>query len=224
MTAVFGLRSFLTEVEKGLAAATGQIPRVQVTGASDSLIQLALLGLIARRPGHRRLVVVLPESKDVSQWSQFVDQAVSALNHEVVSTATPAGPAILRAAILPYFAGWGSDRYINPSLSRRQRVYALDLLARPGIPSIIVTTAQALGQSTLSPAEFAEATITLKVNEEIDQDELFARLEDLGYRKANSVEEEGTYASRGAIVDMYPPNEDHPVRIEFLGDTMVSMR
>ena len=224
MTAVFGLRSFLTEVEKGLAAATGQIPRIQVTGASDSLIQLALLGLLARRPGHRRLIVVLPESKDVSQWSQFVDQAVTALNHEVISPTTPAGPAILRAAILPYFAGWGSDRYINPSLSRRQRVYALDLLARPEIPSIIVTTEQALGQSTLSPAEFAEATITLKVNEEIDQDELFARLEDLGYRKANSVEEEGTYASRGAIVDMYPPNEDHPVRIEFLGDTMVSMR
>jgi transcription-repair coupling factor (superfamily II helicase) len=214
LTAVFGLRSFLTEAQKGLDPASGKNPRIQVTGASDSLVQLALLGLVSRRPDQRRLVVVLPESKDVSQWSQFVDQAINALQH---------GEKI-RAAILPYFSGWGSDRYINPSLSRRQRVYALDLMARADIPSIILTTMQALGQATISPGEFAEATLTLKVNEEIDQDDLFAKLEDIGYRKANSVEEEGTYASRGAIVDLFPPNADHPVRIEFLGDTMVSMR
>ncbi len=224
MTAVFGLRSFLTEVQKGFAPSTGKAPLIQVTGASDSLIQLALLGLISRRPDQRRIIVVLPESKDVSHWSQFVDQAVSVLNHDAKSPAMTPDPGMLRAAILPYFSGWGSDRYINPSFSRRQRVYALDLLARTEVPSIIVTTLQALGQATMSPGEFAEGTVSLKVNDDVDQDELFAKLEDLGYRKANSVEEEGTYASRGAIVDIYPPNEDHPVRIEFLGDTMVSMR
>lgn len=227
MTAVYGLRSFLTEAEKGLLApaseeraVAGHAPIIQVTGASDSLIQLAVLGLICDRPKNRRLIVVLPESKDVSQWSQFLDQAVTALNAKAAGDQ----PARLRAAILPFFSGWGADRYINPDLSRRQRVYAMDLLARPEAPSILVTTLQALAQATISPGEFREATVELKLNEEVDQDELFVKLEDLGYRKVHTVEEEGTYAPRGAIVDIYPPNEDHPARLEFLGDTIVSMR
>ncbi|MEY4631693.1 MAG: transcription-repair coupling factor [Pseudomonadota bacterium] len=210
MTAIYGLRSFLDAITEAQGRA-----RVQVTGASDSFIQLAVLGLLnqnsnaAGKP--RRLVVVLPEAKDVGNWSQFLDLAIPA--------ATDA-----RAAILPFFSGWGADRYINPDLSRRQRVYALNLLAQTETSAVIVTTLQALGQATISPGEFKEASLTVRVNEEIDQDELLARLEDLGYRKAQSVEDEGTFAPRGAIVDLYPPNEDHPVRFEFLGDMIVSIR
>ena len=221
MTAVYGLRSFLTEAEKGLRpdTAANSIPVIQALGASDSLIQLAVLGLMEMRPDNRRLIVVLPESKDVGQWSQFLGQAVAALN----SAPGDSRPK-LHAAILPFFSGWGADRFINPDQSRRQRIYALDLLASPEVPSIIVTTLQALGQATISPGEFREGALDLKLNEEIDQDDLFSRLEDLGYRKANTVEEEGTYAARGAIVDIYPPNQDHPARLEFLGDTVVSIR
>jgi transcription-repair coupling factor (superfamily II helicase) len=227
LTAIYGLRSFLTHAEMGLAPASesrgvvsSRAPIVQVTGASDSLIQLAVLGLVCQHPKNRRLIVVLPESKDVSQWSQFLDQAVAALNTKRETSSS----ARLRAAVLPYFSGWGADRYINPDLSRRQRVYAMDLLARTEVPSILITTLQALAQATISPGEFREATVELKLNQEVDQDELFSKLDDLGYRKVHSVEEEGTYAPRGAIIDIYPPNEDSPARLEFLGDTIVSMR
>ncbi len=213
MTAVYGLRSFLGAIRASHGSA-----RVQVTGASDSFIQLGVLGLLNQKaPSEslqsdaQRLVIVLPEAKDVGQWSQFLDLAVPA--------ATDA-----RAAILPFFSGWGADRYINPDLSRRQRIYALDLLSRKEQPSIVVTTLQALGQATISPGEFAEASINITVNDEIDQDEFFSRLEDLGYRKAQTVEEEGHFAPRGAIVDVYPPNSDHPCRLEFLGDAIVSLR
>ncbi len=56
------------------------------------------------------------------------------------------------------------------------------------------------------------------------QEELVAYLADAGYEPTPLVREQGEFAKRGAIIDLFPPSSAKPVRIEFLGDQVYSLR
>jgi transcription-repair coupling factor (superfamily II helicase) len=98
--------------------------------------------------------------------------------------------------------------------------------AQPGAPSslVIVAPLKALLQPTLTPEELAQVSLTLRLGDEIRPDDLIARLIDLGYRSAPTVEEPGELARRGEIVDLWPPAEALPLRVEFFGDEVDSLR
>ena len=66
--------------------------------------------------------------------------------------------------------------------------------------------------------------LILKPGDSINPDELFQTLETQGYTLDVEVYEKGTAARRGGIVDLWPPTEEHPVRIEFFGDEIDSLR
>lgn len=66
--------------------------------------------------------------------------------------------------------------------------------------------------------------LTLKVNEEINREEIIDRLEDYGYNKDSLVTATGTYAVRGFIIDIFSTFLEHPVRLEFFGDLLESIR
>jgi len=87
-----------------------------------------------------------------------------------------------------------------------------------------VAPIKALLQPTLSPAERDEASIRLKRGDEHPLDELVARWVAMGYRVAPTVEEPGELNRRGGIVDIFPPGDDLPLRIEFFGDEVDSLR
>ena len=95
-----------------------------------------------------------------------------------------------------------------------------------GRPSSVVVVApiKALLQPTLSPAERDEASIQLKRGDEQNLDELVARWVAIGYRIAPTVEEPGELNRRGGIVDIFPPGDELPLRIEFFGDEIDSLR
>lgn len=56
------------------------------------------------------------------------------------------------------------------------------------------------------------------------QEDLLGYLEQTGYERASLVREEGYYAKRGSIIDLFPPTYERPLRIEFLGDQVLSLR
>lgn len=203
---IHGLQSLLTAARADLA----QGLKVQVAGVSETLAQLTVLGLAADA-NIRRIVVVLPTPKALPAWTQFVDYALAR------------SPIGRQGAVLPYYSSYGNDRFINPNLARRQRLFALSILGST-TPSLVVTTAPALGQRTLTPSALEAANLRLKPGDEHDQDVLIAKLEDMGYLPAQTIEEEGTYAVRGGILDVFPVNRDDPVRIELIGDSVVSIR
>ncbi|QHI69730.1 transcription-repair coupling factor [Tichowtungia aerotolerans] len=66
--------------------------------------------------------------------------------------------------------------------------------------------------------------LALKPGDSINPDELFQTLETQGYALDVEVYEKGTAARRGGIVDLWPPTAEHPVRIEFFGDEIDSLR
>ena len=66
--------------------------------------------------------------------------------------------------------------------------------------------------------------IRLAVGDEIDLTELATALVDAAYTRVDLVERRGEFAVRGGIVDVFPPTEEHPVRIDFFGDTIEEIR
>jgi transcription-repair coupling factor (superfamily II helicase) len=89
---------------------------------------------------------------------------------------------------------------------------------------LIVTSVSALLQKTLPPAEVASRTRTLKRGERIDPLDLIEWLEDQGYEPEAQVTMKGHIALRGGIVDVWPLPAHWPVRLEFFGDELESLR
>ena len=89
---------------------------------------------------------------------------------------------------------------------------------------LIVASAQALMQRTFSPAAFRSLLLELRVGQEMEMDSLAGKLVRLGYAREAQVQERGHFAVRGGIVDLFPLDEPTPLRLEFFGDSIDSMR
>jgi len=102
----------------------------------------------------------------------------------------------------------------------------LDTLFRlqNGLARIVVLPVAAALQRVLPRRTFGEASCYLVTGEDFERDDLLARLVKMGYANVPLVEDRGTFAVRGGILDIFPPNLAAPVRIEFLGDTVETIR
>jgi transcription-repair coupling factor (superfamily II helicase) len=89
---------------------------------------------------------------------------------------------------------------------------------------IIVTTIRACLEKTIPPEELKQKSATLKVGENEDIDRLSRQLLELGYKRFPQVEEIGTFSIRGGILDVFPYSSSDPIRIEFFGDQIESIR
>lgn len=91
-------------------------------------------------------------------------------------------------------------------------------------PPVVVTHLRAALEPTICPDDLLVSALSLSVGQDILIDELLARLIELGYRRQPLVEEVGTYSRRGGIVDVFTYTQSEPLRIEFFGDTIESIR
>ena len=96
-------------------------------------------------------------------------------------------------------------------------------LQKPG-PLLVATCAQALLQATLPPDEIQAAHRSLHPGDALDPALLMADLEKLGYRFEVEVQEKGHAARRGGLLDLWPPTEQWPLRLEFSGAQLESIR
>ncbi len=91
-------------------------------------------------------------------------------------------------------------------------------------PAIYITHATALGHSVPEQKFFLKSIIELSTNTEQNFEQLLVRLSENGFERKQFVESYGDIAVRGGILDIFPFIGDHPVRIEFWGDTIESIR
>lgn len=104
-----------------------------------------------------------------------------------------------------------------------QRLYALGQLQQ-GKKKILVTHPSALLRDLPNPSRFEEETIHFKVGDSFDLPSLKERLLNMGYQAASHVDKSLQFASRGDILDVYSVSYLDPVRIEFFGDEIESIR
>jgi transcription-repair coupling factor (superfamily II helicase) len=95
---------------------------------------------------------------------------------------------------------------------------------RAGQARVLVASVQALLQHTIDPDDLPATPRELQGGVRIHQDTLLRDLFDLGYSPVTEVAGRGEFARRGGIVDVFPPSMELPIRIEFFGDEIDSLR
>jgi transcription-repair coupling factor (superfamily II helicase) len=95
---------------------------------------------------------------------------------------------------------------------------------RSGKPVVLVASVQALFQHTLAPEDLPSDPLTLRVGQRMSQERVLRELIDLGYEALPEVAGRGEFARRGGIVDVFPAGQPLPVRIEWFGDDIESLR
>jgi len=95
---------------------------------------------------------------------------------------------------------------------------------RSARPQVLVASVQALFQRTLNADDIPEQPLLLRTGQRMSQERVLRELIDLGYEALPEVAGRGEFARRGGIVDVFPAGQPLPVRIEWFGDQVESLR
>jgi len=106
---------------------------------------------------------------------------------------------------------------------QEQRASALWKLAT-GAVSILIAPVEAAALRLFDRDYYAGLAVSLKRGEEVDVEVLTGHLASVGYTQMDLVEMPGQFTRRGGILDVYSPEADRPVRIEFFGDEIETIR
>ncbi len=175
-----------------------------------------------------------PEGHDARLLAEIVCQTVG---KPVIHVALDDARAALLADALSFFApqvevvpfpAWDCLPYdrVSPHADVVSlRIAALERMRKDfRRPCVILTTVNALTQKTLPPDILGQASLSAVVGDTLPIEKLRAFLSRNGYVNAGTVREAGEFAVRGGIVDLYPPGYDAPLRLDFFGDEIESIR
>ena len=202
---------------KTAAARTGMdSSAAHVRGLSASAQSL----YVAVQSSHRKsalCVVVVPGDDDVDRFCVDTRFFLAALEG--------ASAAALENAVKP-FPSLQIDPYrdIAPHFGvASARAAALHAIAN-GSATVVVASAAALLPRLAAPDNLEAAAIELKHGMDLDPVVLGDLLADAGFTREDPVDEHGEFCVRGGIVDYFPAGADNPVRVEFVGETIESIR
>ena len=91
-------------------------------------------------------------------------------------------------------------------------------------PVVLVASARAASSRLHSPQRFLSYCVELKQGDDVSPERLREQLQQSGYVEDDPVTEPGEFSLRGGILDVFPPHVENPVRLEFFGDSLESMR
>ena len=173
-----------------------------VPGSSDA----ALCAALGRELGATRFLVVVAETlPDAERW--------------LADFGALAGPE--RMALYPPREGFGE---VEPHVEvAGERVETLERVAR-GEVGILVTTARAVQERTRLSDAVRATRLELRVGDARRPEDLAAHLEAVGFERVRLVEDVAQFSVRGGIMDVYGFGMANPVRLEFWGDEIASMR
>jgi transcription-repair coupling factor (superfamily II helicase) len=122
-------------------------------------------------------------------------------------------------------AAWG----VNTRRERLQTLtalsaYHLPFTKKPETPPIVVASVRSLMTRTLPRRDFLKACKKLSVNQTSQPDVLMREWARIGYQRVNTVLEPGQFSGRGGILDVWAPTELNPVRLDFFGDEIETIR
>src|SRR6186997_747024 len=207
------LRSLLT----GVLRETGLLSPLQRISGATSPVRALAVASAAKRLGEHTILLVVPTDAEIESTVGDISFFLSILEG---SAAT-----VVERQVLP-FPSTQVDPYrgFQPHLkvaSARARV--LHALAT-GTARVVVASASSLLTKVPEPASILLSSCEITPGIDIDPHELANTLVLGGYEPADPVDAHGEFARRGGIFDVFPAGEELPIRIEFVGDTVESIR
>ena len=161
---------------------------------------------------HRPILVIAPGTE---RAQEYYEQLQTWVSHSERVRLFPA------PAHLPYQRVPQDPRVLSQRLSVLSQLY---LQKDQALPLIIVTSARALSHRTLPPWDFEAEVMVLKQADRVAMSDLLQAMHRLGYRPTTMVDQPGEFSHRGGIADVFPPADERPLRIEFFGDEIESLR
>ena len=153
----------------------------------------------------RPVLVLLPHGSDVVRWVE-------------AATLFSSAPLYFPAPSLT------SYQQAEPSLLVQAQESAVVDAVLVGRARVVVTTPLALFRRLPVAGEFAAAAQVLTVGDEVSMEDLIVHLDAHGYRRVDLVSDIGEFAVRGGVLDLFPAGADEPLRLDFFGDTLDSLR
>src|SRR3981081_135335 len=185
--------------------------RIRVSGRTPTA--KALLLVLLRRAADRPLVFIVNDNRAVEDLVPVLQGFC-----ELTGACDPDSVVPLPARdVLPF-----QNLSPHPEL-QEERATALWKIAT-GAASIVVSPVAATALRLGSGDYYADLARTIRRGESFDLEALLAHLNTVGYTSTDVVEMPGQYAVRGGILDVYSPEADRPLRIEFFGDEADSIR
>ncbi len=185
--------------------------RLGVSGLTPTAKALFLV--LWQRAAGRPLIVVVPDNR-IAEDLVPVLQAF----HELTGGNDPDSIVSLPTRdVLPF-----QNLSPHPEI-QEERAVALWKIAS-GAVSILLAPIAAAALRLRSAEYYADLARVVRRSETLDIEPLLAHLNTVGYSATDVVEMPGEYASRGGILDVYSPEADRPLRIEFFGDEVESIR
>jgi transcription-repair coupling factor (superfamily II helicase) len=159
--------------------------------------------------------------------------AVTATAREAEDLAAALG-GFLPPHTVAVFPGWETlphERLSPRSDTVGERIAVLRRLAHPGAAGdavggplrVVVAPVRAILQPVVAGLGDLDP-VRLVVGDEADPEDVITRLVEIGYARVEMVTKRGELAVRGGLLDVFPPTEEHPLRIEFFGDTVEEIR
>ena len=199
----------IRRLEEGSAVTLARAPE-----GYDAFIVAELTRALAK-DGEQRAVTLAFVARDSLRAQAFID---------ALSFAAPEIEAL-------YLPSWDCQPYDRVSPNAAVSADRMTVLARLAKsrgamerPRILVASVNALTQRAPPLAYLKSAAFSAAPGNSVRMEDLTHWLESNGYSRASTVRDVGDYASRGGILDLYPPGAPAPIRLDFFGDTLESIR
>ena len=166
---------------------------------------------VARSVGRSCLLIVLNDQEEAAYFYHDMVQTIGDRNVLYF-------PSAYRRA-----AKYGQKDDASGIL-RTEVLSRITTLEPGGEALVIVTSPDALAETVASKRSLEDRSVQLTVGQTIDRDELQERLYNLGFERVDYVYEPGQYALRGSILDVFSFSSEYPLRIDFFGDDIDSIR
>ena len=191
-----GFDDVLSALDRGESAS--------IDGAWGSACALTVAAVASKSPG--TVIAVVPRIRDVERVAMDLS-------------------GFLPDEIVTVFPAWETlpDERSVADVVFGNRLRVLNRL-QSDPPKIVVVSLPAIMQPVPAAEHIAEATRRFAVGDEVDLDELLEWFIQRGFDRVPAVELPGEVSVRGGIVDLFPPAEANPLRIEFFGDEIESIR
>lgn len=221
------MSAFSGGISSILRSISEQSKPVHVSGgsiASSALTILSYLQEICAQSSKKNLARIPPTVLLVPN-----DEIAGEIVADLECLASAMGFLASHPPVFLHFPTWEQSPYSAISLSLRTRFIRLGTLSalknNSENPILVVTTLAAFSQMTLSPQLFSQATLSLAVDQVLPSREaLISRLNESGFERVDTVEDLGTFAVRGDIIDVFAPHSKKPLRVELFGDQVEKIR
>ncbi|MBN2124300.1 MAG: hypothetical protein JW821_08400, partial [Deltaproteobacteria bacterium] len=187
---------------------------LQIFGLEGSARSCFLASLLSDL--ERGVLILLPHAKDAMRFYRELEFFLP----EIQTGGEPGKRRLYAFPLYDISPLTGLSPHKEVVTRRLQALYALINDPSP----IVVTSLDAALLRVLPKEALIGALDYVAEGEEIPREELLRRLEANGYLRTSLVEERGDYSVRGAVIDVFPPLYRDPVRLEFWGDRLESLR